>query len=155
LCHYFNDWPIYLSICIILCIFSHSTHFLNVVTITCIYKNLYFNYIFIICELLLSDCCKLYCTVLHSVILVSCLMYLLCHSLFCDVLILTCFIRNCHLTDVGFVKRIYVRACVCVCVCFFLYASHSVLYEVCTVGKEKVEHSAALHHQMVALCSCS
>jgi hypothetical protein len=49
--------------------------------------------------------------VLHSFILVSCLLYLLYNLCLCD-MILTCFIFNCQLTDVGFMKRV----CVCVCV---------------------------------------
>jgi hypothetical protein len=64
-----------------------------------------------------TDNCKFTCCtevnfmVMHSFILASCLLYLLCYSCLCDVLILTCFLFNCQLTDVGFVKRV----CVCVC----------------------------------------
>jgi hypothetical protein len=52
------------------------------------------------------------CTVLHSFTLISCLLYLLCHSRLCDFFILTCFIFNCQLTHVEFVKHV----CLCVCV---------------------------------------
>ena len=51
------------------------------------------------------------CIVLHSFTLVSCLLYLLCHSHLCDFLILTSFILSCQLTHVGFVKCICVRVC--------------------------------------------
>ena len=101
-----------ISIHVILCIFSHSTYFLNVITITCIYKAcvLTVYLLFIICALLLSCTCKLYCTAFF--VLVSCLIYLLCHSLFCDVLILTCFMFSCQLTDVGFVKCVFTYVCI-------------------------------------------
>ena len=58
------------------------------------------------------------CIVLHSFVRISCLLYLLCHLCFCDILILTCFIFNCQFTDVGFVKHVCVcsRARVRVCV---------------------------------------
>jgi len=39
-------------------------------------------------------------TVLHSFTFVPCLLYLLCHSRLCDVLILTCLVFNCQLTDI-------------------------------------------------------
>jgi len=51
--------------------------------------------------------------VLHSFILVSCPLYLSCHSCLCDILILTCSMFRCQLIDVEFVKRM----CVCMYVC--------------------------------------
>jgi len=56
----------------------------------------------------------LYCAA--SFTLVSCLIYLLCHSFLCDVMNLTCFICNCQVTNAGFVKGVCVCVCVCVCV---------------------------------------
>jgi hypothetical protein len=83
----------------------------------CWFYYLYMSPVFLLFVYLLFIHCYCFtnanCIVLHSFILISCLLYLLRHSCFCDVLILTCFIFNCHFTDAGFVKRV----CVCVCVC--------------------------------------
>jgi hypothetical protein len=125
---YLDDWPIFLSV-LFFVFSSHGMYFLNVVFITCI-CNLY-----LIMYILFMYCYTLThvnCIALHYFILVSCMIYLFRHSHFCDVLILTCFIFNCQLTVVGFVKRMYVRVYIC------MY--HVVFSELSTVGKETVEH---------------
>jgi hypothetical protein len=85
--------------------------FINVVPVT--YNGyLYFNIsVFIIYAILLFYLCKLYCTVFFY----SCVMSVVCcHSGLCDVLILTLFIFNCQLTDVGICETcMYVGMYVC------------------------------------------
>ena len=76
--------------------------------ITCI-LTMYLLFMYCYCLTLVN------CIVLQYVILVSCLIYLLCHSLFCDVLILTCFMFNCQLTC--WICETCVCVCVCVCAC--------------------------------------
>ena len=69
------------------------------------------------------------CIVLLSLTLV--LLYFLCHSFLCDVLVLTCILLSCQLTDVGFVKCIYVYVCTYVCyVCMYacMYARMLCMY---------------------------
>jgi hypothetical protein len=80
-----------LSICVVLCIFSHGTCLLNVVVIiTCVYKTCVLN-IF----LLFVHC---YCLTHVNFIVLCC----------------TAFFYSCMSTVVGFVK------CVCVCVCTYV-----------------------------------
>jgi len=87
--------------------------------------------------------------VLHSFIPVSCVLYLLCNLCLCDVLILTCFIFKCQLTDIGFMKHthththIYIYMCVCVCVC--VYVCINLHIENAAAGSSEMSITIRLH----------
>ena len=137
-------WLANISILVILFIFSHGTYFLNVVCITCI-CNLYFNYGFNIYALLLFYPCKLYCSAFFH----SCIMS--------DIFVVSITLLWCFDLDLFHIQPSIDKCWIYgtyMCVYVHVYVSRCVLHEVCTVGKETVEHwaySAALHHQMVAL----
>jgi len=109
----------------------------SVVFITCIcylyFSCLYIYYLYTVSFTIVN------CIVLHSITLVSCLLYLLCHSCMCDVLILTCF----HIqlsVDRCWSCEMYVRTYVCMCIYIYMC--------VCVCKHNKTLNSAYIFTEM-------
>jgi len=80
-----DDWPTFLSLSLFLFPMACISN-------CCVYYLYMLSRSYYLCTVTV-----LYCTA--SSTLVSCLIYLLCHSFLCDVLNLTCFVCNCQVTN--------------------------------------------------------
>jgi hypothetical protein len=102
----------YISILVILLIFSYGMYFLIVVFITCV-CYLYVNYIFIIYALLLFYRCKLYCTALFYSCIMSVIFVMSFKLVWCfdfDLLLIELLVHR------WWICEKYICVCKCVCV---------------------------------------